>query len=126
MLAIALVDILDDALALIAAGKIDIDVGPFAALFGKKAFEEQIHADRIDRGDAERITDGAVGRGAAALAENALLAAEANDIPDDQEVAAEAELFDELEFAFDLLPGAVVIRLIAAARAFVGQLPEKR
>ena len=36
VLAVALVDVLDDALALIAAGKIDIDVGPFAALFGEK------------------------------------------------------------------------------------------
>ena len=126
VLAVALVDVLDDALALIAAGKIDVDVGPFAALFGEKAFEEQIHADRVDRGDAERVADGAVGRGATALAENSLLFREANQIPDDQEVAAEPQLVDELEFAFDLMPRAVVIRLIAAARAFIGQLPEKR
>ena len=126
VLAVALVDVLDDALALVAAGKIDIDVGPFAALFGEKAFEEQIHADRIDGGDAERITDGAVGGGAAALAEDALLFGEAHEVPDDQEIAAEPQLVDELQFAFDLLARAVVIRLIAAARAFVGQLPEKR
>ena len=125
VLAVALVDVLDDALALIAAGEIDIDVGPFAALFGEKAFEEQIHADGVDGGDAERVADGAVGGGAASLAEDALLAGEAHEVPDDEEVAAEAEFFDEREFAFDLLAGAVVIGLIAAARAFVGQLPEE-
>ena len=106
MLAVALVDILDHALALIAAGKIDIDVGPFAAFFGKKAFEEEIHADRVDRGDSERVTDGAVSRGATALAENPLLFCEANQIPDDQKVAAEPKLLDELEFAFNLMPRA--------------------
>ena len=81
--------------ALIAAGQIDIDVGPFAALFGEEALEEQIHADGVDGSDPQRIADGAVGGGTAALAEDAFLAAEAHDIPDDQEIAAESELLDE-------------------------------
>src|SRR4051812_50222847 len=38
--AITFVQILNDALALIAAGEIKIDVRPFAALFGKKALEK--------------------------------------------------------------------------------------
>ena len=108
MLAVALVDVLNDALALVAAGQVDIDVGPFAALFGEKAFEEQIHADRVDCRDAKRITDGAVGRGAAALAEDSVLFGETNQVPDDQEIAAEPEFVDELEFALDLLARAVV------------------
>ena len=53
-------------------GKIDIDVGPFAALFGEEAFEEEVHADGVDGGDAERVADGAVGGGAASLAQDAL------------------------------------------------------
>ena len=85
--AIALVDILDDALAPIAAGQVDIDVGPFAALLGEEALEEQLHADRVDRRDAERIADRAVGGRAAPLRQNALLAAEFDDVPDDEEVA---------------------------------------
>ena len=48
--------------------------------------------DRIDGGDAERVADGAVGGRAAALHEDAALAAEADDVPDDQEVAREVEL----------------------------------
>ena len=50
-LAEALVDVLDGALALVAAGQVDIDVGPLAALFGKEALEQQVHAHRIDGGD---------------------------------------------------------------------------
>ena len=40
-LAVALVDVLDDALALVAAGQVEIDVGPLAALFREEALEEQ-------------------------------------------------------------------------------------
>ncbi len=122
---VALVDVLNDALALIAAGEIDIDVGPFAALFGEEALEEEVHADGVDGGDAEGVADGAVGGGTASLAEDALFAGEADEVPDDEEVAAEAELFDEREFLFDLLAGAVVIGLIAAARAFVSEFGEE-
>ena len=104
-LAVALVDILNGFFALVAAGQIEIDVGPFAALFGKEALEEQVHADGIDGGDAERIADGAVGGRAASLHENVLLAAEADDVPDDQEIAGELELLDERQFFFDLQAG---------------------
>jgi hypothetical protein len=106
VLSVALVDVLDDALALVAAGKVDIDVGPLAALIGEKAFEQKIHADRVDRSDAERIADGAVGGGATALAQNSPLFGETDEIPYDQEIAAEPELVDELELALDLLAGA--------------------
>ena len=60
-------DVLDDLLALVARGQIEIDVGPLAALFGEEALEEQIHPHRVDGGDAERVTHSAVGRGAAPL-----------------------------------------------------------
>src|SRR2546422_700406 len=65
--AVPLIDILNGALALIAARKIEIDVGPLASLFGKEALEQQIHLHRIDCGDSERVTHGAVRRRAAAL-----------------------------------------------------------
>ena len=38
--AIPVIDVLNRALALIAAGKIQIDVGPFAALFGEESLEQ--------------------------------------------------------------------------------------
>ena len=99
---VALVDILDDTFTLVAAGKIEIDIRPLPALFGKETFKEQFHADRIDRRDAERVADGAIGGRAAPLNKNVLLAAKADEIPDDKEVSGELEFFDELEFAFDL------------------------
>ena len=90
------IDVLDHPLAPIAARQIEIDVGPLAALFRQKPLEQQIHPDRIDRGDAEAVADGAVGRRAAALHENPLLAAEVDDVPDDQEIAGEIELLDQV------------------------------
>ena len=51
--AVLLVDVLDHALAAIAARQIEIDVGPLAALLREEALEQQLHPDRIDGGDAE-------------------------------------------------------------------------
>ena len=104
--AVTLVDVLDDVLAFVAAGQVEIDVGPLAALFGKKTLEEKFHADGIDGGDAERVADGAVGGRSAALHENVLLAAEADQVPDDEEVSGEFEFLDEIQFVFDLVAGA--------------------
>src|SRR4029077_8937446 len=91
VLAVAAIDVLDDLLPVVAGGQIEVDVGPLAALLGEEPLEEQPHPDRIDGGDAERVADGAVRRRAAALAEDAALAAEADDVPDDEEVPGEIE-----------------------------------
>ena len=82
MFAVTLVDVLNDALPLIAARKVDVDVGHFAALFGEETFEEKLHFDWVNGCDAKRIADRAIGRGAASLGENSLLFTEAHDIPD--------------------------------------------
>ena len=84
--AVALVDVLNDELAVL-MGEIDVDIGNLAALLGHEALEEQVHPDRIDRGDAERVADRRVRRRAAPLAEHAELAGLAYDVPNDQEVA---------------------------------------
>ena len=120
------VDVLNHPLAAIAARQIEIDVGPLAALLRQEALEQQIHADRIDGGDAEAVADGAVGRRAAALHEDVFLAAEVDDVPDDQEVAGEIELLDQIELALDLPPGALVIRPVALARARLRHLAQER
>ena len=128
--AIAFVQILNDALALVAAGQVEIDVRPLAALFGQKAFEEQFHADGIDRGDAQRIADGAVGGGAASLDQNIFLAAEADQIPDNQKIAGQLEFFDQRQLTLNLAPGAALqagIRTsVALLKTFPGPLPQKR
>ena len=124
--AVFFVDVLDDPLAPIAARQIEIDVRPLAALLRQKPLEQQIHADRIDRRDAEAVADGAVGRRAAALHEDVVLAAEVHDVPDDEEVAGEIELLDEIELARDLGAGAIVIRPVAIARADLRHPAQKR
>src|SRR5690242_8103531 len=55
--AVALVDVLNCLLAFVATRQIEIDVGPLAALLGKKSLEQEFHADGIDGGYPERITD---------------------------------------------------------------------
>jgi len=95
-------DVLNDELAAVAGGKVDVDVGPRAAVFGKEALEEQAAADGVDVGNAEGVADGGVGGGAAALAEDAVAFGEVHDVVDDEEVALEAEFLNEGEFVFEL------------------------
>src|SRR5579884_2040489 len=71
-LTVSLIEMLNDTLALITAGQVEIDVGPFAAFFGKKPFEQQVHVHWIDSRDAQRVTHCAVRRRPAALNENSL------------------------------------------------------
>src|SRR5438128_10563838 len=86
---IALVNVLNHALALIAAWQIEIDVRPLAAFFGKKPLEQKFHADRIDSSDTKRITDRAVRRRAATLDQNSIALAELDNVPDDQKITFE-------------------------------------
>ena len=52
--------------------------------------------DGVDGGDAERITDGAIGGGASALAKDSLTASEGGDVFHDQEIPGEVELLDDI------------------------------
>ena len=123
---ISLVDILNGAFALIAARKIQIDIGPFAAFFGKKTFEKQFHADGIDRRNSQHITDGAVRRRSASLNEDVVAPAELDDVPDDQEIAFERKLLDQLQFALDLFSVPFFVRAIALARSFIHAFSQER
>ena len=125
-LPVFVVDVLDHALAAIAARQIEIDVGPLAALLREEALEQQIHPDRIHRGDAEAVADGAVGRRAAPLHQDPLLPAEVHDVPDDEEVAGEIELLDEIQLALDLARVARLDRPVALARARLRDLAQER
>ena len=103
MFAIAAIDLLDHALATVAAGKVQIDVGPCLSAFAEEAFEEQIVGDRIASGDAEAVADDAIGRAAAPLHKNVILAAIVRDVPDNEKVAGEAEAPDQVELEVQLL-----------------------
>src|SRR4051812_9915290 len=98
---VALVHVLDDSLAL-PVGEIDVDVRRLGALLAQEALEQEVETDRIDRRDAEAVADGGVGGRAAPLTENPLTPREADDVPDDEEVACEPQLGDERELVLDL------------------------
>src|SRR6266513_707288 len=59
-------------------------------------------AHRIDRRDAETITNSAIGGAAAALHHDVMFTAKIHDIPDDQKISWEPELAYECEFFFEL------------------------
>ena len=97
------VDVLDHLLAPLML-EIDVDVGRLLALLGNEPLEQQVAGRRVDRGDAERIADGAVRRAPAPLAEDrrAKAAGEGDDVVDGQEIAREVELLDQLQLVVEL------------------------
>src|SRR5205807_1888945 len=99
---VALVDILNRLLAAIAL-YVNIDVGGPVALRRQEALEQQFQLDGVGVGDTERVADSGVGGRAATLTEDVLAVAELDDVPDDQEVAGEAETVDHVELVVDLL-----------------------
>ncbi len=131
MAAVALVDVLDHLLAPLVL-EIDVDVGRLAAVLGNEAGEQQVALVRIDRGDAEAKADRAVGRRAAALAEDFLVLAarEGDDVVHGEEVARIVELGDQRELvaqAFLHLGGnavGIAVLRIALARARPGEVFE--
>ena len=106
---VAAVDLLDDGFAQIAAGEVEVDVGPRRAsvgtdaAFAEETFKEEAVFDGVDRGDAEGVADDAVGGGAPALHQDTVGAGPFAEVGDDEKVTAEAEFFDESEFGVDLL-----------------------
>ena len=81
---------------------VQVDVGGAVPAGGQEALEEQAVPDRVHVRDPERVAHGGVGRRAAALTQDAVVLAELHDVVHDQEVAGEAEVHDDLEFALDL------------------------
>ena len=124
--AVLLVDVLDDFFALVPRREVQVDVGPLAAFLREEPLEEELHLHRIDGRDRERVADGAVGGRAPALREDAVLHAEAHDVPHDQEVAGEIELLDHRELLLDLRLGLRRQRPEACAGAVPGDLPQVR
>ena len=123
--AVFAVDVLDHLLAPLVL-EIDVDVGRLVALGRDEAFEQQIAADRIDRGDAEAVADRGIGRRAAALAEDVLRARIAHDVVDGEEIGRVVACRDQGEFVGEALADRVVDALrIALARALPGQMLQR-
>ena len=96
----AAVDVLDHFLAALVL-EVDVDVGRLVALAAHEAFEQHVDACRIHRRDPQAPADGAVGGGAAPLAEDPARACEAHDVVDSQEERGVVEVLDQREFMFD-------------------------
>ena len=125
--AVPLVDVLDDLLALVAGGQVEVDVRPLAALLGEEALEEQLHLHRIDGGDAERVADGAVGRRAAALHEDLLALAELRRCPRRSGSSRRGRASRSASSSFSICACALRgQRPEAGARAVPGDLAQKR
>ena len=124
--AVLLVHVLNDALATVAARQVEVDVRPFAAFLGQETLEEQIHRNRIDRGDPQAVADRAIGRRPASLHEDVLLPRVIHDVPDNEEVPGELQLLDQVELAGNLDASLVVVRTIPFACADIGDLPQER
>src|SRR6266487_627381 len=83
-------------------------------------------AHRIDRRDAETITNSAVGGAAAALHHNIVLTAKIHDVPDNQKITGEPELGNERQFFFEFLLHHGADRRIALLRAKPDNRAQKR
>ena len=74
----------------------------------------------------EAVADRAVGGRAPPLHEDVLLPRVVHDVPDDEEVAGEIELLDQIELAGDLRARLVAVRTVALARPHLGDLAQER
>ena len=94
--AVLALHIVDDAVAAVLA-EVDVEVGHRDALGIEEALEQQLVAQRIESGDAERVCDQrACARAAARTDRHAVRLRPVDEIRDDQEVAGEAHLDDDV------------------------------
>ena len=94
--------VVDDLIAPVLA-EVDVDVGRFAAVRVEEALEEQVVFERIDVAQVEHVAHDRAAAGAARRARDAVLAGEADEVPDDEEVAREAHPADDVELVFEPL-----------------------
>ncbi len=96
---VALRDVIDDPVAAFHA-EVDVEVGHRHALGVQETLEQQVVVQRVEVGDAERVRHERAGaRTTARPDRHAVLARPADEVRDDQEVARESHLADDVEFA---------------------------
>ena len=84
--------------------EVDIDIGHADALRIQEALKQQAVFQRIDIGDLHGVADQAAGGRSAARSDgNAARFREADEVPDDQEVAGELHLLDGADLAIQAL-----------------------
>ena len=98
--AIFAVDVLNHLLAPLML-EIDVDIGRLVARLADETLEQGVGPFGVDGGDAKAIADCRIGRRAAPLAQDALLAGETDDVVDGQEIGRVVELGDQAQFMVD-------------------------
>ena len=82
--------------------KVNINIRRLAALFADEPLEQHADAVGINGGDAQAVAHGGIGRGPAALAENAARACKRHKIMHGKEVVGILQFADELELVLNL------------------------
>jgi len=102
--AVFAINILDDFFAPLVL-EVDVDVGRLVTLLGQETLEQHFHARRIDLCDAQAVAHRGVGRGAAALTQDALIARKANDVVDGEEEGLVMQIRNQRELVLDQSTG---------------------
>ena len=122
--AVMLVDVLDHLLAALVL-EVDVDVRRLAPVRGDEALEQEAGPLRRDLGDADAEADDGIGRRAAALAQDALLAGAFHDVMDGEEIRLVLQFADDLQLVVDPRrhAGRHALR-IAPAGALMGEMTQ--
>ena len=81
--------------------EVDVDVGHRHPVRVEEPLERELVEDRVDRGDPERVGHDAAGRRATTRRLDALLAGEADEVRDDEEVAGVPHRGDDAELVIE-------------------------
>ena len=81
--------------------EVDVDIGRLLPFARQKTGKQHVMIVRIDRSDAEHVTDSGIGRRTPPLAEDALVIGDPDDIANGQEITGIVELADELQFLLE-------------------------
>ena len=95
--AVFFADVFDDVRAAV-VGEINVNIRRIDALGIQEALEQQAVTDRVHVRDFQQVGDNRTGGGAARHAGNAVFAAVADEIADDEEVGDETGFLDDREF----------------------------
>src|SRR5262249_46048600 len=115
VLAVLAGDVADDLVAPLHA-EVDVEVGHRDALRVEEALEQELEADRVDVGDAQRPGRHRPGaRAAPGSDRDAVALGPVDEVPDDEEVAREPHLHDDAELVGQALAVDVGVEALAAS-----------
>jgi hypothetical protein len=117
-------------LALLFRGQVQINIWPLPTALAQEPLKEKLHPNRIDCCNFQCVTDRGVRSATAPLNKDVVPLAEANDIPDDEEISRKAELCDQGKLMLDLLLGTlqktcIALRSVASSDPFLSPLLEE-